>query len=529
MVTLGLEYLNGWAMAAADGAAKSRAEWPPHPDRVFMAMAAAYFETEGSDDEVAALQWLERQPPPVVHAAPCHVRTAVGGETPPVAFVPVNDVKVGRLQTANTHRKLVDQGLAVLPAHRKRQPRSFPVAVPEDPVVYLVWPDSSLETRLREALAALCRKVTHVGHSASLVQMWVDDAAPPIDPPYRAWTPDDGLDASLRLRVPYEGRLSYLAAADPGPHLRHAMTLGKLARARYLDGLVDRLRPRNSRWQGYRAAGTPKFSTAAATHFDPRLKVLRVSGNLPGVSTLNVVSALRDALLAARSEAPEWVSGLTAAGAPSRVPHMALVPLINAGHAHADGRLMGVAIVLPRELDEAAAAAVLKPWLLDDDDFPKRIPVFDGGWFEAGAELDEREVLPQTLMPETWVRESATWESVTPVVMDRHPRGGDRWATLAESVERSCEYIGLPRPVSVELARAPFVSGPPRADNFPPLRRRDGTTMMHLHARVVFAEPVAGPVILGAGRYRGYGLCRPLPPKPVGRRINESEQERNLS
>ena len=27
---------------------------------------------------------------------------------------------------------------------------------------------------------------------------------------------------------------------------------------------------------------------------------------------------------------------------------------------------------------------------------------------------------------------------------------------------------------------------------------------------VTFKEPVVGPVLLGAGRYRGYGLCRPL-------------------
>ena len=29
MFGLGIYYLNGWAMAAADGAKKQRAEWPP--------------------------------------------------------------------------------------------------------------------------------------------------------------------------------------------------------------------------------------------------------------------------------------------------------------------------------------------------------------------------------------------------------------------------------------------------------------------------------------------------------------------
>ncbi|MGZ8975757.1 type I-G CRISPR-associated protein Csb2, partial [Methylomagnum sp.] len=59
MFALALRYLNGWAMAAADGARKERAEWPPHPDRVFMALAAAWFETGQAADEGAALRWLE--------------------------------------------------------------------------------------------------------------------------------------------------------------------------------------------------------------------------------------------------------------------------------------------------------------------------------------------------------------------------------------------------------------------------------------------------------------------------------------
>jgi len=45
MFGFGIRYLMGWAMAAADGAKKERAEWPPHPDRIFMALAAAWFET----------------------------------------------------------------------------------------------------------------------------------------------------------------------------------------------------------------------------------------------------------------------------------------------------------------------------------------------------------------------------------------------------------------------------------------------------------------------------------------------------
>ncbi len=44
-LTLGWEYLTGYAVAT-DPSSRERAEWPPHPARVFMALAAAWFETE---------------------------------------------------------------------------------------------------------------------------------------------------------------------------------------------------------------------------------------------------------------------------------------------------------------------------------------------------------------------------------------------------------------------------------------------------------------------------------------------------
>ena len=154
MLALGIHYLNGWSMAAADGARKERAEWPPHPDRVFMALAAAWFETGEDPDEGKALRWIETLPSPAIAASDATARTAV------VSYVPVND----------TNARL---GLAVLPEYRSRQPRGFPVAIPHDPTVYLIWPETELGA-YRTALERLAAKVTHVGHSASFVQMWLE-------------------------------------------------------------------------------------------------------------------------------------------------------------------------------------------------------------------------------------------------------------------------------------------------------------------------------------------------------------------
>jgi CRISPR-associated protein Csb2 len=85
-LTIAWEYLTGYAVAT-NPATRDRAEWPPHPARVFMALAAAWFETEppgaedeGRDDwtaEGAALRWLETLGDPVMHlpaVEPCFER-----------------------------------------------------------------------------------------------------------------------------------------------------------------------------------------------------------------------------------------------------------------------------------------------------------------------------------------------------------------------------------------------------------------------------------------------------------------------
>ena len=204
MFALGIRYLNGWSMAAADGARKERAEWPPHPDRVFMALAAAWFETGEDTEEHAregdALRWLQALPPPAIAASDAGYRTRV------TSYVPVNDDGGGRKSNPKTELdKLRNKGLAQVPEHRLRQPRGFPVAIPHDPVVHLIWREAELGGH-RAALERLALKVTHVGHSASLVQAWVErdcDMA-------ATWEPIEGI-ALHRLRVPSAGSLDRLA------------------------------------------------------------------------------------------------------------------------------------------------------------------------------------------------------------------------------------------------------------------------------------------------------------------------------
>ena len=81
-------------------------------------------------------------------------------------------------------------GLALLPEHRSRQPRSFPVAIPHESAVHLIWREAELGV-YRSGLERLAAKVTHVGHSASFAQVWVEDGADII----AAWEPIEGMAA----------------------------------------------------------------------------------------------------------------------------------------------------------------------------------------------------------------------------------------------------------------------------------------------------------------------------------------------
>ena len=777
MFALGIHYLNGWSMAASDGARKERSEWPPHPDRVFMALAAAWFETGEDAAEEAALRWLEGLPPPAIAASDETRRTPV------VSYVPVNDDGHKKINPKTVLATLRKRGLAYLPEHRSRQRRSFPVAVPHDPTVHLIW-CGTLDGH-RDALADLAAKVTHIGHSASLVQAWVEEHhAPPA-----TWEPTAS-SAIHRLRVPSKGRLARLASRcnrdrwiewrdlhdaifdaqvelkamkppprvpwrgfpdavllAPEPQTRqhpeyaaaksgdaaaagrlvealveetglaairvlldratggppvlasaHAYErdgfnaipaalarllgerlgtpfdtnivqtnivghtradgYGRLARqaafggevehgreyvmvddfigqggtlanlrgwieneggrvigavgltgksysarlnpteeqlhelrqkhgdrfekwwqeyfghafdclaqseARYLtrspdadtirsrlaaamrEGggghrtrslreqqshledlkahLADRfpegeprahMRPDDGKWQGYGRRQTHLPSDSAPRSvFDPRIVVLGVQGrrvSLP--TTLKLTKAVRGFLMreCPWQPPPEWFSGHLPDGRPTRNPHLAIAPLPFVGTQHADGRIMGVSLILPRDLDPEDAGEGLGAILHDPDTgLPREHRLFDSQWFEVTAELDARERPPANLNPRTWVGPSRTWASVTPVVLNRHFDGKDRWERAVESIKEACQHIGLPRPRSVLLHPVSLVEGVPHAREFPRLvRKRDRGRQSHAHAVLTFDEPVCGPVLVGAGRFRGYGFCRPM-------------------
>ncbi|WHZ25388.1 MAG: CRISPR-associated protein Csb2 [Nitrospira sp.] len=523
MFGLGIDYLNGWAMAAADGPKKERAEWPPHPDRVFMALAAAWFETDQDAAEGDAIRWLEQLKPPGIAASETEFRDVV------TSYVPANDVELaGRKKLdgvlANPQSSLKDlkaAGLTLAAEFRPRQERSFPVAIPHDPIVHLIW-NEDLPNVHREPLTRLCGKVVSIGHSASFVQMWLTDS-----PPVPTLVVRDGVTRQ-RLRVFKQGRLDYLSrTCGRKSHITRVDDLwtqeqaatgaprNKLKKSRetYLYGIVERLRPNPWDYAGYDKPLAEPAKKIQGSIFDPRLVILSLSGKrllLP--ATLRLTEALRGALMAGtQSPLPEWLSGHALDGGRSEQPHVAFIPLPFVGREHADGRLLGVALALPRSVSQPEAAHVLRHWLRNESELPRHHRLFDGKWFECAVELETGESPSWSLRPEIWTGPARAWASVTPVVLDRHFDGKDKWNRAAENTKDACERVGLPRPQEVLLHTVSMFEGVPRSTDFPCLiRKKDGGRMHHAHAVIVFEEDVEGPVLVGAGRYRGYGLCRPL-------------------
>jgi CRISPR-associated protein Csb2 len=513
VLTLGIRYLTGCAVAG-DVDDRSHAEWPPHPGRVFMALAAAHFQTGEDPEERAALEWLERELAPQINAPGYDERAAV------TQFVPVNDVpgpSSAPIQSAS--------GLT-----RKRQPRQFASAWIDGEGVYLHWPDAQPGERF-PALEKLCGKVTRIGHSASLVQMWASQEAPDVP---ANWLPDEAR-ATARFRVPGPGLLEYLerrfnrqetdayfelvAAAALGSD-RNRQRAAKLAlREHFQNQPPTRLRPELSMSHGYAPRGDAPEPAAPGTVFDPRLLVFALARedgpyrHLDLAATLQVTGRFRESLLSHLGVGiPEVLSG-HCGGAPSERPHVAIFPLPFVGREHAHGGILGVTVAVPRDIDADDRQRLLRALAALRSE-GLRLGAL-GRWRLAPP---EGAAWRDTLRDRVWTENpdgARQWATVTPYVFDRHAKAKDKAAyqlELADSIRQSWERVRQSQEVSVDVAITPVSAhiGAPAAHEFPRLARKDGSQCRHTHAILIFSQPVVGPVLLGAGRYRGYGLCRPL-------------------
>jgi len=538
---------------------RERPEWPPHPGRVYMALVAAHFETDGPDDdklaERAALKWLAALPAP-------RIRSVESEERSPVTyFVPVND--------SPKPNKAMLQSAPGMP--RSRQPRTFPTVIPHredgkktsDPDVSFEWSGAGGFTGHLPALDRLCRNVIRVGHSSSLVMAWTEAAKSSDD--RGCWEPTDAR-SELTCRIAAEGEFERLKDAcradriDLFAQLKSEIDSSKgkaktAAKAQFEEAFAEPYKT-NLRapeptpaslgvWQGYRLAGRSRSDADSVhlnTYFERELLILaKHDGPTLNVErTLGLTQSLRLAAIQRHADAqiPAWLSGHDADHSPTSEPHAAFLALPFAGFPHADGHLMGLAIALPRGVSAEERGRWLGPLVVDQHTGEvATIKLWGKGLPDWSVQLEDQPSPPLVLRNETWTKASTTWASVTPVVLDRFPktsREKDRegWhVEVTEIITVSCTRAGLPEPLEVDIDSTAWHTGVPRAwsktrrlcpqrhdrataalgDGFPSLpvkSSRPAKPQVHVWLR--FDGLVSGPILIGSGRFRGYGLCKPV-------------------
>jgi len=397
-----------------------------------------------------------------------------------------------------------------------------------------MWREVEPSAETRRSLASLSSKVTRIGHSASLVQMWV--AGDSELTPSPNWVPDDDR-AVIRLRVATQGTLDDLERRFNGPAIEEYASIlveadnisdkkaQKAARDRLKEefgsGAPPRHRPHLSVFQGYAPSlpGEEASPVAPGTFFSPHILPLtleRLDGpyrHLDLLSVLAVCQGWRKALCSQCDDLSAGVasilSGHAANGTPLDGPHLAFVPLAFIGSPKSDGHLLGIGLALPEAITRDERRG-----LFTAIGRVRELKLGRLGCWQVDSVTSQRPLF--NLVPDTWTgypKGATHWASVTPIAFDQHAKAKDKAAyqtEIAGTIRLACQRIGLPDPKEVIVAPVSAHLGVPPAHAFPRLLRKDGSERRHSHAILIFEQSVRGPILLGAGRYRGYGLCRPM-------------------
>ena len=541
MLDLEISFLTGRYVATAEND-RTRAEWPPHPARVFSALVASW--AEGVEEPVASdernvLEWLETLPAPQILGSDAIERSSV------THYVPVNDASVVGLSfTANRADKLealaadylearddasvksqrrvasieakmaalldVDKqvsdvgktspasALEMLPEGRGRQARQWPSVRPVDPTVVLRWPEVSPSERTVAVLDGICSRVARLGHSSSLVS--VRAVAATADTDSARWVPEP--DGALDLRWVKRGQLGDLERLHDSHRGVRPRSLPKVGVA-YTDRQVPQ-----APTQPVRIGNLSGEWFSFALRPEDRKR--------PGHTGLPLIRCLRDALMHhADDPVHPIISGHEPNGDRVRRPHLALAALPFVGARHATGQVLGLAALLPTEVDDDARLAVLRAL---------------ERWRHSGGELrlgragtvaieglsDAADLV--STRRSSWAEPARTWISATPIALPRHPGrlssgtapARDRaWRNAEQTVIMACVHLDLPEPEEVTLSLAPMMKGVDRARRYPSFHQGPEVRAL-VHATIRFAEPVTGPLLIGAGRYLGLGLMYPI-------------------
>lgn len=326
--------------------------------------------------------------------------------------------------------------------------RYLPTAHPSSPTVTYLWED--VPEDVVPQIAQIVEQVTHIGRAASLV------SAQLIEHYSEKPTLTPNANGEMRLRAPYPGRLA---------HLQEDFNAGR--------------RSRNAHEVSYQDSSDKLPSSQWG-----ELMVLRPSLQLDCTRAAHWTSELRKAVMSVAAEPiPSFIHGH------DNHQHVAWTAIPDVGHHYASGGVLGLGCWVPKSLDESQRG-LIGAYLM-------RV----NGLGAISLQLDENDL--KGLRRETWSRRSTQWASVTPIALDRWPKKDKPPASI---IADSIQMLGYPRPTHVECSKVSRFKAAPYSNRYQARKQNRYIT----HAEIHFEQAIAGPLLLGADRFFGGGLCRPL-------------------
>lgn len=463
MLVVSVEFLHGTFRGDPDGVAitgrQTHGEWPPSPSRLLAAMVAADGTgqrcrvTEGRE-----LEWFERLPPPVIHAhaQPFHQR-----------LEPRYVAEHKGSASKSTHQEYVGRtGVLVRPGVR---------VTPRHPCVVYSWNESPSDTML-DALRLRAARIGYLGAADSPVRVRVMASMPETVIPQDAFVPDP--KGNVMICVPASGDVHvldrmYEAWCERGADVSRAQFPGLRHEVPYRNSLI--------------ASPVDRGTVVAWLRFGAA-----VSGRRIATVTALFKAAVLSHYQKMHGEPPAVLHGHGFDVKGYEIARFLALP--DVGFPQSRGRIHGLALWMPPNSDAAVSRRTR--------DAAFAIGKLTGRGVDASVAPRQQEDRSVAARPDRWSRPARRWVSAFPVIHER------RCVLDLAEVSRWCRHAGLPAPVAFREARGPLIPG--AVDLAPVEVNRLGRPWRpYSHIEFRFSTAVPGPVVVGAGRQRGFGLCAP--------------------
>ena len=479
-----------------DGRYHGAGDWPPAPARLFQALVAgAARGVHLADEDGAALEWLEKLDAPVIAAPVVQEGQSFNN------FVPNNDLdkyggdprKIGEIRTPKTIR-----------------PYIFNAKTP----LLFIWTfdnDASSESHAR-TVCQNAERLYQLGRGVDMAWAWAellntDEAEARLarhgGVVYRPG--DNGTGKALLC--PMKGSLASLKARYDANRARFTY-----------------VREGKKPQQLFSQPPKPRFAKVAYDAPTRRfLFEIRAATSdesfapWPFTKVVGLVAALRDkatdrlkgVVHGRAGEIDRVLVGREATEA-DKAARVRILPLPSIGHRHADRAIRRVLVEVPPNCPlraddiEWAFSGLEKIDLATGEILCNLVPSEEGGMLNHYGVSDNEQY------------HCRTWHTITPAALPvmrtgRRTAGTKRVAgeaKTARAVMQALRHAGIAVPVeSIRVQREPFDRNGARSETFA-MPGRFAARGLH-HVKIVFAQAVRGPLVIGNGRYLGLGLMAP--------------------